>query len=176
MRNPVERIESHYNYKQNSPGQRHQSFSEVLPLYIAISKYAMQLDEYYKKFPAEDIILLYFEDLKSQPRELLKKVCAFLNVDTSYNFEGLETISNPTVFDSPLLYAIKSNKKLSNLLYSIFPRNLQKLLTAPMKSKTKRKLKLSPEQRKYVLSELGEDMKKLKEKYGVEIERWGLEV
>ena len=50
------------------------------------------------------------------------------------------------------------------------------LVTNPIKSKIKGKLKLYPVQRKYVLSELKEDLKKLKEKYRVEIERWGLEV
>ena len=176
LRNPVERIESHFNFLQNIPGQRYRSFSEVMPNLIAVSKYGMQLDKYYKKFPAEDILILYFDDLKSQPKEMLKKVCKFLNVDASYEFHGLGKVSNPTLFSNTLLYAIKSNKKLSDVILSVFPRKLVKLITRPMKSKTKANFKLSPEQGEYVLSELKEDMKKLKEKYGVNIERWNLGV
>jgi hypothetical protein len=75
----------------------------MMPICIAFSKYAMQLDEYYKRFPEEDILLLYFEDLKSQPKEVVKKVCEFLNVDASFDFQDLGKVKNPTVIESPLL-------------------------------------------------------------------------
>lgn len=111
-----------------------------------------------------------------------KKIIIFLHliygrIDASFNFEGLGKVRNKTVVESPLLYAIKSNKKLHNFILSTFPRNLRMLVTSPMKStKAKDKFKLSPEQREFVLSELKEDLKKLKDKYGVNIERWNLEV
>lgn len=175
LRDPVERIESQYNFSRTIEGGRDRDFYQIMPICIAFSKYAMQLDEYYKRFPAEDILLLYFEDLKSQPNEVVKKVCEFLNVDASSNFQDLGEVKNPTVVESPLLYSIKSNKKLHNFLRSTFPRNLRMLVTNPLKSTNKKdKFKLSPEQREFVLSELEEDLQKLKEEYGVAIERWSL--
>lgn len=177
LRNPVERIESQFNFVRTLQGLRNLSISENMPRGIALSKYAMQLDEYYDRFPAEDILILYFEDLKLQPTEVVKKVCKFLNVDASFNFEGLGKVRNATVVESPLLYAIKSNKKLHNLIQSRFPRNLRMLVTHQMKStNAKDKFQLSPEQLEFVLSELKEDLRKLKDKYGVNIERWNLEV
>ncbi|MGD1714634.1 sulfotransferase family protein [Dapis sp. BLCC M172] len=177
LRNPVERIESHYNFVRSYINKPNVSFSEELDHYITVSKYAMQLDEYDKRFPAEDILILYFEDLKSKPTELVKKICEFLNVDASYQFQDIGEVKNKTVVDKPLLSAIKSNTKLHNFIRSTFPRNLRMLVTRPMKStKIKHKFKLSPEQREFVLSELEEDLKKLKSKYGVAIEKWGLEV
>ncbi len=176
MRNPVERIESQYNFCKTFPGQHRLTFSEFMPHGIAVSKYAMQLDEYYKRFPCERILLLYFEDLKSRPMELVKKVCEFLNVAPSYNFQSLGKVSNPTVVESSLLGAIKSNKILHNLIMSIFTPNMRKIIKSPFILRKGKKFELSPEQREYILSELEEYMKKLKEKYGVAIERWGFEV
>ena len=177
IRNPVERIESNYNFVMSLPKKRNVGFEEFMTVSTAISKYAMQLDEYYKRFPAEDILLLYFEDLKKKPNEVVKKVCKFLDLDGSYKFKELGVVKNKTVVDGSLLSAVKKQKKLHNLLLSIFPHNLRVLVTRPLKStKAKDKFKLSPEQRKFILSELKEDLKKQKEKYGVAIERWNLEV
>lgn len=94
----------------------------------------------------------------------------------AYNFQSLEKVSNPTVVESSLLGEIKSNQKLHNLIMSIFPRKVRKIVKKPFLLKGDKKFVLSPEQREYILSELEEDMKKLKEKYGVASARWGFEV
>ena len=139
----------------------------------------MQLDEYYQRFPAEDILLLNFEDLKREPVELVQKVAEFLNVDASYKFHALGTVKNPTkglLMDNKFLSSVKNNKKIHNLILSAVPLKLRKIVTTPMKKKIKSNFKLSPEQREFVFNELKEDLIKLKTKYKLDISKWGIDI
>jgi len=179
LRNPIDRIESHYTYGLTERWGRGKDISQVLNHAISVSKYAMQLDEYYQIFPAEDILLLNFEDLKREPVELVKKVCEFLNVDASYKFHALETVKNSTkglLMDNKFLSSVKNNKKIHNLILSAVPIKLRKIVTTPMKKQIKSNFKLSPEQREFVFNELKEDLIKLKTKYNFDISRWEIDI
>ena len=179
LRNPIERIESHYSYGLTKPWGRNKDISQVLSQIITVSKYAMQLDSYYQRFPVEDILILNFEDLKRQPIELIKKVCEFLNVDASYKFHDLGKVKNATnelVIENKFLRLVKDNKKIHNLILSAVPLKLRKMVTSPMKKKIQSNFKLSPEQRKFVFNELKEDLIRLKTKYKFDLSKWGIDI
>ena len=84
MRNPLDRIEAHYNHgiawnfkecQEIDPTQINQEVLET-------SKYSMQLDQYYSRFSSDDIFLINLDDLKANPRDILRKVCLFLDIDS----------------------------------------------------------------------------------------------
>ena len=83
LRDPIERIESHYTHtmfrKRKLRGRIEPD--EIHPGVLGTSKYAMQIERYYKQFPRESILLLDFSELKENPSQLLDKVCNFLGID-----------------------------------------------------------------------------------------------
>ena len=170
MRNPIERIESHYTHgKQSRWSETKQAIEYGIHQdLIDISRYARQLDEYYKRFPSAKILLIDFEDLKQTPLKLMKKVVRFLDLDSSFEFQELSKVYNPTSqrliypFWSPLIkpvakyFPTKSKDKIRNMVCKRVGSNIQ----------------LSLEQREYIFSELREDFKKLSEEYGFEVYKW----
>ena len=180
MRNPLDRIESHYTHGQAAGwAATDKPLSEKIDSeLIAPSQYARQIEEYYQRFPSESILLLNFKDLKADPLNLVKKVCRFLEIDPDFEFQGLEQVHNANqqrIADERLWRSLRRIKpfrflaqRLSSqqkqLLYSLFGRKLQG------------NIKLSPEQRNFLLQELREDLRKLNSEYGVDIRSWGIEL
>lgn len=180
VRNPIDRIESHYTHGQAAGWQEvEQSSSENIDRDLIVpSLYAMQIGEYYKRFPSENILLLNFDDLKSNPRDLLKKVCLFLEIDSNYDFKGLNKVYNAnkqrlvderfwrTLKKVPWLrsFAKQISKEQKKKIYSLFGNKLKDNIT------------LSPEQKQLVWQELAEDTRKLNREYGFDVSSWGIEI
>lgn len=63
MRNPIDRIESYYTHLQAwRVDPTIKPFSEGIDSkVIDVSKYAMQIEEYYKRFSSDSIFMLNFE-------------------------------------------------------------------------------------------------------------------
>lgn len=51
------------------------------PSYIEATKYWTNLNNYRKFFNDKNILLLFFEDLKTNPQNFYSKVCTFLNIE-----------------------------------------------------------------------------------------------
>lgn len=181
MRDPIERIESHYKhrYVRGMEIQERPLSKEIDSHLIAVSQYAMQLDEYYKRFPADSILLVNFEDLKNEPHNLVKKVCRFLDLDPDYEFEKLGTIERlpeEKIVDDYLWQSLKNFKPLyswARLLPSQPKRIVHRFFGRMVKVKNP---KLSLEQRNFILSALKEDLLKLNLEYGVDLSSWSVEI
>ena len=68
MRNPLDRIESH-NTHRTANGDANESLADCLETdhhVIQVSRYAMQLDAYYQRFPSESILLLSLEEMRRE--------------------------------------------------------------------------------------------------------------
>ncbi len=180
VRNPIDRIESHYTHgKAQNWAETQQPLSEGINRHlIEVSQYARQIEEYYKRFPANDILLLNFEYLKTKPLNFVRKVCRFLDIDPDYKFQGLDTIhnaNNQRLVDESLWKSM-SRIKLLRSLAGLMPTKQKQILYNCFGRKIEGNLKLSLEQKKFVLSELREDLRKLSLEYGVDVESWGIEV
>jgi hypothetical protein len=196
MRNPLDRIESHCNhldriklktnnFKQNviseviSEIDRNITIAGINKWIIDTSKYAMQLEEYYKRFDKNNIILLDFEDLKKDPINVVKKVCQFLDVDSNYEFKNLNTIHNNSHQKVNIImpgYNFTRKTKVVKLLVQLLPDEIKKSFRTLFGRKIERQVYLSAEQKKYILNELKADLNKLKNDYGLEIDRWNIKV
>lgn len=82
MRDPVERIVSHYSHRQIRNRVEHSPDLEVFrnPIYINRSRYSVQLRPYYELFPSENILLVIFEEFIGSPQAKLREVLSFLRV------------------------------------------------------------------------------------------------
>lgn len=174
MRNPIERIESHYTHglQENWPWARKSIEQGIEGYTLELSKYAKQIDEYHKRFPQKDILLLNFEDLKLNPLRVLRKICSFLNIDDSFEFSRTNNILNTSTekrIDSPAWTVIEP-------ITRYWPQRLRNSVRSSLGKKVEKKVKLSDRQKDFVLNELYDDLHKLKFVYGVDISCWGIEI
>lgn len=163
LRNPFDRIASHYNFMQNDPEWGVEITDNYL---ISISNYYVQLNRYLKYFPEESFLLLNFEDLKKNPEVVVTKICTFLNISAEFEFK--ENVKNKTRVHSKL------EKKIRNSWMG----GLTKLIPQPVKEYAKEKFKvpkreLTSEERKLIFEKLKDDMHKLQNEYGIDVQKWG---
>jgi hypothetical protein len=83
MRQPVERIISHYMHKLAKGRAKNPPEIDVLihSHYMNVSRYRMQLEPYLRLFPGKNILLLIFEEFISNPSRILGQIALFLGVD-----------------------------------------------------------------------------------------------
>ena len=117
LRDPVERSFSSYGRLSAvaRPGEPNYdiSFEEKIkmsPKLLDQSMYGLHLRRWYDQFPKESILVLTFDEMKSEPEIFLKKIFRFLGVDDT--------------FESPLIHqrlnASATLKSKSRLLYGVY--------------------------------------------------------
>jgi len=98
LRNPLARTCSHYLHNIYA-GIEPDSFKEAIakrPLYIQASLYYMQIQEYLKFFPREQLLIFLLDDLKKNPRDTVKKVFTFLDVDNQFMPPNIDEVKHQT--------------------------------------------------------------------------------
>ena len=107
LRNPISRSYSHFNMTAQR-GHITESFDQATRNllaqgknslrnsnidnsnnYLLGSEYGHALEPYFKLFPAENILILFTEDLQKHPAETLKRALDFLDVDSDYQPDEL---------------------------------------------------------------------------------------
>ena len=97
LRHPLSRIESQVRHGMFAGWGK--SLDAGVPNdAINYSRYAMQIDEYLKFFPRENILILTLEEFKSDPHFVLKRICDFLCIDPDYDFSAVREIRNSGSF------------------------------------------------------------------------------
>ena len=185
IRNPIERIISHCTHdleERWSIRYNHPIMHGIPYPAINVSKYAMQLDEYYQRFSPESILLLHADDLRASPQQVLKQVCSFLDIDDSFAFSNLSKQHNPSKGKTVTNKAWPTvNKYVASPLIQYLPQPLRSPTMQTVKSwfgtgKVQQKFELSDTQYHFVLEELRSDLQRLRAEYGVDISKWNLEI
>lgn len=93
IRDPVERIRSHYQHLVMTGVEKCPPQVAVLenPIYLACSRYAMQLERYLDHFPRDQILIVTSETLKTERVTTVQQVYEFLRVDSASVPEVLGT-------------------------------------------------------------------------------------
>lgn len=93
VRDPVERIRSHYQHLVMTGVEKCPPDVAVLenPIYLDCSKYAMQLEQYLEHFPREQILIVTSEALRVDRTATVQRVYDFLGVDRARLPEVLDT-------------------------------------------------------------------------------------
>jgi len=114
LREPLDRAISAYNYAV-SKGDETKSFLEALNEeaqglranrsysgYVAGAAYGDFYENYLKHFGEENIMVTYFEDFKENPKEVLKKIYQFLELDYDVGdwipIHGNQTLVTENIF------------------------------------------------------------------------------
>lgn len=172
LRHPFKRIESHIRHLIS---EGFQNKVEVIEEHLAFTEYARQLDFYRDKFGRDRIYVLLLENLQANPKEELRSICQFLEIDPDYEFQRLDVVRNSkdTLNLHPALRKIYKIPLVKSLGSLISPEIRQKLYQ-PLSRKQTLEVKLSDEEKAQVLQRLEPDLMRLQDEYGVDISKWGL--
>lgn len=169
LRDPFERIESHYNDNRFNPGWNKSLLDEHL---INTSNYYMQLQRFREYFPRDRFLLLDFCELKTSPESVLHRVYSFLELDNSIfpdSYDIQNKTSSSTKWDLAykiLVRTIGINRIIPEFLKRIFRR-------MHLKAKPVPKRLLTEDEREKVKGILEGDMIRLRDEYGVDTGKWG---
>jgi hypothetical protein len=101
LRDPVERIISQYlfdlRYWRLPPlGVMVASGDERLRLWVSESLYAKHLERFYDLFPRDNILVLFLEDMQSDPAKAFEQIFEFVGVDRGFVPARLSSRENET--------------------------------------------------------------------------------
>ncbi|MEY8800944.1 sulfotransferase domain-containing protein [Leisingera sp. XS_AS12] len=127
VRDPIKRAESHYRHAVLSgsdvPSVAGLSGSPAMQHLLATSSYAAQLAPYLARFPPQNFLVLRFEDLVHEPRQLLSTVAAFLGVRDEWQQPGtIAANSSDTLARLPLWVFAARETRLASMLKRLLPR------------------------------------------------------
>lgn len=87
LRNPIDRTYSQYQGLREKDRAVYGSFEEALkqePEFIRRSQYSEYIAEYYKYFPREQILIVLFDEIQTDPEKALEKIYTFLGVNATF--------------------------------------------------------------------------------------------
>ncbi len=182
LRSPVDRISSHYNFAKYFVQKEDRPMDQAVreqSEFIEMSLYYKTLTRYLEYFPKEQIFLIWFEDIRERPDELLEKVYAFLGVDPSFRPKGMNKKSNQariSKFRGLQDFIRKANHKMvvwgfSGLVKSIKKAGLGKLVMK-INNRPLQKDKMPPELKAYIIDQVRDDVKQLEAWTGKDLSHW----
>ncbi|MBU3926055.1 sulfotransferase [Patescibacteria group bacterium] len=121
LRDPVERAHNHFLFqKQNSNIGHHHNFKDIiLPndkyKYLERGFYAKYIKKYLEFFPRENIYIMFFEDIKEKPLELIQSLYQFLGVDKNFIPSNLNKKSDYR--DPDKFYSIFIQNIINKIIY-----------------------------------------------------------
>ena len=178
MRDPIERIQSHYNYGIAMGWGRGREILDES--FISCSRYAMQLENYLERFPRNDILLLNFSDIKEDIVGTSKRVMKFLNleeIDLSKTISKTEVIQkNQTVgqkAESNVLLNLKENlSSLKQLYRSLIPHDFRSRVNTLLSYEYTEIKQLSAQQKMQIFLAIESDITRLQKDYQFDTSRW----
>ena len=86
VRDPIERIRSHYEHRVAIGAERLPLADAVFeePIYLTCSRYADQVDRYREHFPREQLLVIRSEDLLRSRQATVRRIFRFLDVDPDF--------------------------------------------------------------------------------------------
>lgn len=141
FRNPADKIYSSFKHrKKKLLFDRNYTFSEFKKEYLNVTSldevdsnndfskelldgsYIDYLPVWFEKFGSENIKIIFFDDLKDDPRVVLRDLCKWINIDESYFFDKDFPIENKSVsFKNKSLQSLSI--KIADFMEPILRRN-----------------------------------------------------
>ncbi|MFB6347302.1 MAG: sulfotransferase domain-containing protein [bacterium] len=185
MRDPVDRAYSHYWQAVKGGRKLPDTFEELVrqdhPYFQAfrhVSSYAQHLKRYYEVFEEEQIKIIFLQDLKEKPRELLREVQAFVGVDPDFVPESLGKRFNKSAVARSAKFQRLIRRMRHTSLKQFMPNWLRKslsFLARRISALNKKEIDYGPmdtEIRKSLIDGFMEDIEYLEEKTGRDLTEW----
>lgn len=167
VRNPIDRIRSHYNFMKSDLSWKGKIDS---PHLINTSKYFMQLEQYTQYFPKENILVVDFDELKKNPVALCDSIFTFIGASKFQISRDSNPVKNKTkpsnrtqvLVTNKLGFFAKYSPSFLNKKFKLFIR----VLFPP------REDLLTEKQEKRIKALLKDDMINLKTEFNIDVQKW----
>ena len=180
VRNPIERIISHYVQNVSNGTERRSigravSDSETSD-YLLRSRYHFQLSQFLRHFPESQIHVLTLEDLHKDPDKAMAGIFRFLDVDDGFSSPEFSVVRHKSSDKGKKNRAGRLLKRLSNtkaarLVPTDTRMRLGSLLYKPFSKKMERP-EIDPKIRQDLQAYLEEDIAKLEDQTGLDLGHW----
>ena len=170
MRDPVERIKSHYIHNFLKGYARKNFLNEVLsnPTYINHSRYAVQIRPFINLFGKDSILFLKLDELKAGDSAIFKKIGTFLNID----------VDEFNILDKSPKNVTKENKKITNLKYFLspvlkyIPTNVKISIRNSLSYRVSTKVNINSQLRTFLINHLIDDVNSIEDYSGLDLKSW----
>jgi hypothetical protein len=170
MRDPIDRIKSHYIHNYLKGYTRKNFLNEVTanPTYINHSRYAVQIRPYIELFGKDRILFLKLEDLIDNSFKLFEQVGRFLGIDIK-PFDNLD--KSPRNVTS-------ENRKITTLKYlfspilKYIPSNVKISLRESFSRKNSIIVNINPQLRTFFLNHLIDDITAIENYSDLNLKNW----
>jgi hypothetical protein len=187
VRDPIERIRSHYQHLVAVGLERKPVDRAVLenPLYLNVSRYAFQIEQYLPHVPRERILVITSESLRDDRSAIIKRVYSFLGVTADFVPPTLErefyrTKDRPVY--PPAVWAmwrttkrwIPAAKRFKELVDSIGVRRWIESGSGGPEPVRKDGLRIPDHVRRILEQELRDDISRIREYLPPDFDGWGV--
>lgn len=187
LRDPAERAYSHFLFSSSNGREPLNDFAKTLQAedwrvennwsfqwhHKRRGFYYVQLQRYFDLFDPRQIKVYLYEDLRSNPAELMQDVFNFLGVDETF-VANVNKKHNPTLVpkNQTMNTLLNRPNPIKAVLKSLFPKKLRKSLADSLKQRNLGKPELSKKIRKQLIEEYREDILKLQDLIGRDLSKW----
>lgn len=185
IRNPIDRIESHFYEAQVNGYAPSKGLNECIESeaeenhYILTSQYYYQISKFLDFFSKDQIKIVFSESLKTSRLETLNSIFEFLGVDQVEDASLFDFVSNDSSHKSRNTRLVKwSNTRFGKLLKSSLPKSSLQWLKRRVATREPvlnmgAREKLTDVNRTLVLNILEQDLARLSDLTGSDLSQWG---
>ena len=190
LRDPVDRAHSNWTHLRSAGLEPEADFLRACALederasrgwgpfwrYKGLGRYGEQLEHLYSLFPEEQVLLLFYRDVRERPAEVLDRICDFLGVQTGQLSELPAENVTVQASDSWLNQTLRSGVRGVERVGSRLPGPLPRWLGAPAARLLQREQKprepLTAEQRVALIADFEDDIRLAERVTGFDLARW----
>ena len=183
LRNPIDRAFSHYlmDYRLGlvsdsfediiNKKSKHKNAHLFYQQYIKVGEYAAQLKRYCDIFDKKNILLIDYENFKSDVTGTMNSAYSFLNISAEFSVDINKKHNTFTMPKNKLIRFVYSFVIIRNILSFIFPKNIIKAVRLILFTKDK-KPKLLEETRNQLKHYFSNDVRLLGNLIGKDYSKW----
>jgi Sulfotransferase family len=167
VRDPFERIESHYNFMRQDPAWDRSITDASL---VQTSNYRLYIDDFSRVFGRENLLVLDYEALSRDPRVTVNAACAFLGL------APVAAIADARARNVTELPRSELERRLRRMLPPVgryTPEAVKRPVRAALARLRPGKRRLTAAERARVAAILAPDMARLGAEHGIDVGRWG---
>ena len=167
VRDPFDRIESHYNFMRQDPAWDRSITDESL---VQTSNYRLYVDDFARVFGRENLLVLDYAALSADPRGPVNAACAFLGLAP---VAALADARARNVTERPRSELERRLRRLLPPVGRYTPEAVKRPVRAALARLRPGKRRLTPAERARVAALLAPDMARLRVEHGIDVGRWG---
>lgn len=174
LRHPADRAISGYQMKLRHGGKT-QAPDDAFSLEahcVQASFYYENLKRYYDLFPPEQIKVILFDDFANNPLRLMQDLYGFLDVDADVAPDVKRKHNVGVVPRRGWLNRFLTNRHMRSLLDPVIPDALRKMAKTLHHENMVKPPPVSPEQRRHIATLFREDVLRVQELIGRDLEGW----